>query len=205
MSHFKYHVFFCTNQRTVGEACCNNHGAGDMRAYAKDQVKALGANQIDVGFLRLSLDHREFDTLCIQQEPLLAAIPSGHRLGGRADLALEDFDGESLIMYSPYEARYLYDIVTSLFTQSGVRPNYTQYLSQIHSIVAMVSHGLGVAVVPKSAEALGMAGVVCRPLRIRPDMAIKLLLCWRKSSNNPALPGFIAAMRDYVGASLLAD
>jgi len=43
MSHFSHHVFFCTNQRAPGEACCNNHGAGDMRAYAKDKVKALGA------------------------------------------------------------------------------------------------------------------------------------------------------------------
>jgi (2Fe-2S) ferredoxin len=43
MSHFKHHVFFCTNQRSEGEACCNNLGAGDMRAYAKDKVKALGA------------------------------------------------------------------------------------------------------------------------------------------------------------------
>ena len=42
MSHFTHHVFFCTNQRTPGEACCNNHDAGDMRSYAKDRVKALG-------------------------------------------------------------------------------------------------------------------------------------------------------------------
>jgi len=31
MSHFKHHVFFCTNQRATGEACCNNHGATAMR------------------------------------------------------------------------------------------------------------------------------------------------------------------------------
>jgi (2Fe-2S) ferredoxin len=42
MSHFKYHVFFCTNQREAGEMCCNNHGASDMRDYAKQRVKALG-------------------------------------------------------------------------------------------------------------------------------------------------------------------
>jgi (2Fe-2S) ferredoxin len=42
MSHFKYHVFFCNNQRADGEMCCNNHGATDMRNYAKDRVKALG-------------------------------------------------------------------------------------------------------------------------------------------------------------------
>ena len=41
MSHFKHHVFFCTNQRANGDACCNDHGASDMRAYAKDKVKAL--------------------------------------------------------------------------------------------------------------------------------------------------------------------
>ena len=42
MSHFRHHVFFCTNQRAAGEACCNDHGASDLRAYAKDRVKALG-------------------------------------------------------------------------------------------------------------------------------------------------------------------
>ncbi len=41
MSHFKHHVFFCTNQRANGDACCNDHGASEMRAYAKDKVKAL--------------------------------------------------------------------------------------------------------------------------------------------------------------------
>lgn len=40
--HFKHHVFFCTNQRKAGETCCANHGANDLRAYAKDRVKALG-------------------------------------------------------------------------------------------------------------------------------------------------------------------
>jgi (2Fe-2S) ferredoxin len=42
MSHFKYHVFFCTNQREGGESCCNNHGATDMRDYMKKRVKQLG-------------------------------------------------------------------------------------------------------------------------------------------------------------------
>jgi (2Fe-2S) ferredoxin len=42
MSHFKYHVFFCTNQREAGEMCCNNHGANAMRDYAKQRVKELG-------------------------------------------------------------------------------------------------------------------------------------------------------------------
>ncbi|HWU85565.1 MAG TPA: (2Fe-2S) ferredoxin domain-containing protein [Rhodocyclaceae bacterium] len=42
MSFFDKHVFFCTNQRANGETCCASHGANDLRAYAKDKVKALG-------------------------------------------------------------------------------------------------------------------------------------------------------------------
>lgn len=44
MSYFKYHVFFCQNQREAGESCCNNCGATEMQAYAKDRVKALKLN-----------------------------------------------------------------------------------------------------------------------------------------------------------------
>ncbi len=42
MSYFDKHVFFCTNQRGPGEACCNAFGAQKMRDYVKDKVKALG-------------------------------------------------------------------------------------------------------------------------------------------------------------------
>ena len=41
MSHYAQHVFFCCNQRTNGEACCEDHGASELRAYAKDKIKAL--------------------------------------------------------------------------------------------------------------------------------------------------------------------
>jgi (2Fe-2S) ferredoxin len=41
MSYYKYHVFFCCNQREPGATCCNNHGAQALRDYAKDRVKEL--------------------------------------------------------------------------------------------------------------------------------------------------------------------
>jgi (2Fe-2S) ferredoxin len=41
MSYYKHHVFFCCNQRTNGEACCNDHGANEIRDYAKKKIKEL--------------------------------------------------------------------------------------------------------------------------------------------------------------------
>jgi (2Fe-2S) ferredoxin len=42
VSYYERHVFFCCNQREEGKACCNDHGAQQLRDYAKQQVKELG-------------------------------------------------------------------------------------------------------------------------------------------------------------------
>lgn len=41
-SYYKYHVFFCTNQRTDGRVSCGDCDSGAMRDYAKAEVKRLG-------------------------------------------------------------------------------------------------------------------------------------------------------------------
>lgn len=44
MSFYQRHVFFCTNTREDGQPCCSNHGAQEMRDYAKKKIKALDLN-----------------------------------------------------------------------------------------------------------------------------------------------------------------
>jgi (2Fe-2S) ferredoxin len=44
VSHYAHHVFFCLNRRDDGRACCAEHRADALQAYAKDRVKALGLN-----------------------------------------------------------------------------------------------------------------------------------------------------------------
>ena len=41
MSYFKHHVFFCCNQRADGEPCCNDLGAAEAHAYAKERIATL--------------------------------------------------------------------------------------------------------------------------------------------------------------------
>jgi (2Fe-2S) ferredoxin len=41
-SYYRYHVFFCINQRTNGEPCCADKGSPALRDYAKQRVKQLG-------------------------------------------------------------------------------------------------------------------------------------------------------------------
>ena len=42
MSYYQYHVFFCTNQREGGKACCQDFDALSMRDYLKSKTKEAG-------------------------------------------------------------------------------------------------------------------------------------------------------------------
>lgn len=42
VSYYKHHVFFCTNCRTDGRECCEDHGAAAKRGYLKSRCKELG-------------------------------------------------------------------------------------------------------------------------------------------------------------------
>ena len=42
MSYYRYHVFFCINQRDDGSDCCERFGASALRDYAKQRSKELG-------------------------------------------------------------------------------------------------------------------------------------------------------------------
>jgi (2Fe-2S) ferredoxin len=39
---FSHHLFFCLNERSNGEACCEQHNAFALFDYAKKRVKELG-------------------------------------------------------------------------------------------------------------------------------------------------------------------
>lgn len=53
MSYYKYHVFFCTNQREAGEACCADFDARAMRDYVKKRCKELEIHK--AGEVRINL------------------------------------------------------------------------------------------------------------------------------------------------------
>jgi (2Fe-2S) ferredoxin len=42
MSYYRYHLFFCVNEREDGRACCGSHGAKAMRDYLKSKIKEKG-------------------------------------------------------------------------------------------------------------------------------------------------------------------
>jgi DNA-binding transcriptional LysR family regulator len=150
------------------------------------QVEALAANRIDLGLVRLPIDRRGLDTVCVLREPLVLAVPRNHSLVGGREPTLKDIDRQDFIMYSPTEGRYFHDLITSVFKTAEILPSYVQYIHQIHTMLALVSAGVGIALVPESAQTLRFEGVVFRAVRLNLKTFAELHLVWRRNNENPA-------------------
>jgi DNA-binding transcriptional LysR family regulator len=160
-----------------------------------EQTEALLTGRIDCGLLRPPVDRAEFSKLRILAEPLVAALPSGDARLQKASLALSDFDQQPMIMYASEGARYFHDMLVGLFDAHSVSPVYVQFLSQIHSVLALVHSGMGAALVPEAATSLHFDGVHFRPVTTSPAQPVELFLVWRSDNDNPALEPLLDLVR----------
>lgn len=156
-----------------------------------DQMEALAAGRLDAGLVRLPVDRRGVELARVARDAMVLAVPEAHALAA-AGVApgLRDLDRAPFVMYSPTEGRYFYDLVSGLFRAAEVSPDCVQHISQVHTILALVSAGMGAALVPEAARNLGVRGVVLRELTPAPDMVAELHLVWRREQDNPAFGTF---------------
>lgn len=71
-AYYRYHVFFCTNRRDDGSACCANHDAQGMRDYAKARIKELGLS----GRGRVRVNNAGCLDRC-EEGPVIVVYPEG--------------------------------------------------------------------------------------------------------------------------------
>ena len=150
------------------------------------QIEALKAQEVDFCLLRPPISLPGVKTLRVYRERLVLALPDGHPLLGRTCVGVVDLAEETLITYPPVEGPYFHRLITGLLHMAGVEPQAVQYVTQTHSMLALVGAGLGVAIVPQAAERWCPVGVKLRELAGAETMHADLLLAWTQASLNPA-------------------
>lgn len=159
----------------------------------REQVAALAAEDVDLGLARPPFDADLFDSRLLHREALLLAVPVGHRLMGLDRPANpDDLTGESLIFHSQQKARYFYDLVVSMVPLAQERVVHS--VSQILTMLWLVSAGRGIAFVPASATLLGVPRVSFVPLATAVPEPVELHLLWPRHSQNPALGKTLAVL-----------
>ncbi|GGY98210.1 LysR substrate-binding domain-containing protein [Streptomyces poonensis] len=158
----------------------------------RDQLKALSEGSLDLGLIRPSAAGADLATRAAVREGLLAALPAEHpKAAAHGPVRIEDLEGEDFLMYSPIEARYFHELLISVFRAAHVRPVFTQYLAQVHSILNLVNGGWGIALVPEAAARTRYGGIVFRQLALPDPQPVELNFVWRKNNDNPALDALL--------------
>ena len=153
------------------------------------QMEALRESRLDLGLLRPPVDEPGMATARIASERLVLAVPSSHPLASGPSRSLQDLAGEPFITFSPVHGRYFYELIAGMLSRAGVPVRYVQHVSQVHSILALVSAGIGIAIVPETAKRLHFEGVALRELSDAFAFA-QLYLTWSTENGNPVLPDF---------------
>ena len=152
----------------------------------REQVAALLNEEVDLGLARPPFDADTFGSRVLHREGLLVAVPDGHRLLGLGrDAVAEDLTAEPVVMHSPTQARYFYDLVVSVVPTASQNTVHT--VSQVLTMLWLVAAGRGIAFVPASAARLPIDGVRFVRLDTPVPEPVELHLLWVRESRNPAL------------------
>ncbi len=152
----------------------------------REQVAALLDEEIDLGLARPPFDEEAFASRLLHREALLIAVPEGHRLVGLGrEVRAADLATEPVVMHSPTQARYFYDLVVSMVPTASQNAVHT--VSQVLTMVSLVAAKRGVAFVPHSATLLGIKGVEFLRLPDNHGGQVELHAIWNRRITNPAL------------------
>ena len=153
-----------------------------------NQIAALQNNQLDFGLIRLPVSGTGLEIRVVLEEPFVVALPDDHALAARPLIRPPDLRGFPAFVLARRYAPGFHDDMLVALKREGADLNIAQELGEFSTMLALVSAGLGIGVIPAAAAMALPPKVVARPLELReykagiglaysgPDSAIKRAL-----------------------------
>lgn len=156
-----------------------------VEATTQEQVIALEQGRADIGFMRTpgtSVPHLRLAT--VSSEPIVVALPAGHRLEETPTIALELLKEDAFVASPRTLGKGFHDQLISLCHAAGFVPNIVQHGRQMQTLIALVAAGFGVALLPASLATNDRTDVVFRPLQVDASDGLSrldLLMAWNET------------------------
>ncbi len=145
-------------------------------------IAALKAGHLDAAVIALPYDAPGIAHARIGDDEILAAAPAGHPLAGEGPLPEGRLRSEDLILLE--DGHCLRDQALAAVKVDAPKGEDVFAATSLHTLVQMVSSGLGVSFLPGMAVRAGLAdapGVVVRPMAEKPRREI--VVAWRAGSS----------------------
>lgn len=127
---------------------------------SKAQFDAVLTGELDIGFTHsfASISGQSVGCVNLFTERFLLCVPAYYRVT-ESDVNLAHFKDENFIIFDRDASPHYFDTITSICIQAGFSPRMEHHSKQWLTTVAMVSKGMGVALVPECLAQTGLAGV----------------------------------------------
>ena len=158
-----------------------------------DQVEALAAGEIDIGFVRLPVADDRLVVRPVLDERLVVAI--GPQSPWKARSGLRSVAAEPFIIIARSRSASFYDHALSVCAATGFAPRIVQEANELFTVLSLVGAGLGVSLVPRSAALMRLPGVRFQELRLA-EAAWDIGLAWHRESDAvPLVQRFVMMLR----------
>lgn len=155
----------------------------EMMSY--EIVEALSSGRLDFGLTRTPGRGGSISAVRVVREPLVLAVPANHPLAEKSQVSVSDLDEVAFIGFSSERGGVLQNVHQGLFSSARVAPRIVQEVSQTQTMLALVNQGLGVALVPRSAQAQQMVNLRYRALDIPAQFSSEIYLCFAAGDLSP--------------------
>ncbi|MBK8529769.1 MAG: LysR family transcriptional regulator [Rubrivivax sp.] len=156
---------------------------------SQQQLDALSRGELDLAFVHGRRAPPSLQARPVFAEPVMACVPADHAVARRRKLHLAELRDEPFILFSRSVSPDYHAQIIELCAEAGFYPRVRHELRHWLSVVALVSQGMGVAVVPAPLQRSGLAGAAFRPLADC-DATSQLRCVWSPERDLPALQAF---------------
>lgn len=164
--------------------------------HPSEQLEALAAGEIDVGFAYLPFETEGLDVEPLTKQDLVAVIPVAHRLAKERSITIKDLSGEPLVLPNRTLMPQVRQLITSLFDITGTPTGMTYEFEHAIDLLNFVGTGLGCSLLPSYVLRIKQDAVIYKTID-PPNLSLDLVVVKRKGSRPPADQFFHMAMREF--------
>ena len=162
-------------------------------------AEALTRGKLDLAFMRAEPDMPGLAYKLVTKEPIVAVLPSDHRLASLDEIDPREFAGENFVTISS-AAPTLKLVIDEFMSRSGVEIHPTHEINNLAMAVSMVASTGGVTLLPAYAVNFFPVSVVSRPLAGEPP-TIDLVVGYSKTNTSQTLQLFLSKVDGLISRS----
>lgn len=159
----------------------------------EEQLLHIIRETTDVGFLHGVIHNPHLESMPVQRETLIVALPQ--ELAPRGAVDLRRFAEHTLIVPAAFSGYGYYTHVHRAYEVAGVQPQRMMHTKLLITGLHLVASGLGISLVPACFRTVRVHGVAYRALNVPPP-PVDLVAVWRRDSPSKLLQQFLRLARE---------